>query len=214
MVAVIKGDIISSRSISQPEKWLKPLQSLLNEWGKTPKVWELVWGDFFQVEIADPAEALSRAFRLKALIKTILPEKSDRKSSPIDVRLAIGIGEKTYSGKRISESNGPAFIYSGEKFANLKKEQVTLAIQSPWAEFDAEMNLYLRLAAVFADAWSVSSAELIQVVLQNPALTQTEIGKKLGIKQSGVSGRWNRAKTDELLAIERVYRQKIKSLLP
>ena len=127
--------------------------------------------------------------------------------------MAVGIGTKSYTGERISESNGSAFIYAGEKFDMLKKENVTMGIKSEWQDFDNEINLYLKLAGTFMDSWSVSSAELIEVALKNPTITQGEIGAMLGIKQSAVSGRWNRANVDELLAIEKMYREKIKSLL-
>jgi DNA-directed RNA polymerase specialized sigma subunit len=63
------------------------------------------------------------------------------------------------------------------------------------------------------DKWSLSSAELIMIVLNNPNKTQEEIGKILGIKQSGVSGRWNRANTNEILEVEKIFRKKIKNLL-
>ena len=204
MIAVIKGDIIASRKMNNQEEWLEPLKSLLNEWGETPKQWELVWGDFFQLEIAEPEIALKRALKIKALIK---------KSGIIDVRMSIGIGEKAFDGKRISESNGPAFVNAGDKFEKLKKEKINLAIQSPWPELDKEMNLYLKLAGTIMDSWSVSSAELMEIVLQSPEATQEEIGKKLGIKQNSVSGRWSRAKVDEILEIEEIYRQKIKNAL-
>ncbi|HUI32367.1 MAG: SatD family protein [Dysgonamonadaceae bacterium] len=204
MIAVIKGDIIASRKLSNQEEWLQPLKALLNRWGKTPKQWELVWGDFFQLEISDPEVALKRALQIKSLIK---------KSGAIDVRMSIGIGEKTFSGTRISESNGPAFVNAGDKFEKLKKEKINLAIQSPWSELDKEMNLYLKLAGTIMDSWSVSSAELMEIVLNHPEATQEEIGKKLGIKQNSVSGRWSRAKVDEILEIEEIYRQKIKKSL-
>ena len=205
MIAVIKGDIIASRKLTNQEEWLEPLKSLLNEWGKTPQQWELVWGDFFQLEITEPEIALKKALKIKALIK---------KSGIIDVRMSIGIGEKTFAGKRISESNGPAFVNAGDKFEKLKKEKINLAIQSPWLELDKEMNLYLKLAGTIMDSWSVSSAELMEIVLQSPEATQQEIGKKLGIKQNSVSGRWSRAKVDEILEIEKIYSQKIKNALP
>lgn len=205
MIAVIKGDIIASRTLDDQEKWLQPLKKLLNTWGKTPRQWELVWGDFFQLEIPYPEVALKRALQIKSLIK---------KSATIDVRMSIGIGEKTFSGTRISESNGPAFVNAGDKFEKLKKEKINLAIQSPWAEFDKEMNLYLKLAGTIMDSWSVSSAELMEIVLNHPHATQEEIGKKLGIKQNSVSGRWSRAKVDEILEIEEIYRQKIKKIVP
>lgn len=204
MIAVIKGDIIASRKINNQEEWMQPLKALLNKWGKTPQMWELVWGDFFQIEISNPEEALLKALQIKALIK---------KTGTIDVRMSIGIGEKTFVGKRVSESNGPAFVNAGEKFETLKKDKINLAIQSPWLELDKEINLYLKLAGTIMDSWSVSSAEVVEIVLQSTEATQSEIGKKLGIKQNSVSGRWNRAKVDEIMEVEKVYRQKIKNLL-
>src|SRR5699024_23313 len=157
MIAVLKGDIIASRKLIHQESWLNPLQDLLREWGESPKDWEIVWGDFFQLEIDSPEEALHKALQIKALIKKTQPPEENRQSSIIDVRMAIGIGEKTYSGSRISESNGPAFIYAGEKFDRLKKENITLGIKSPWGDFDRDINLYLRLAGIFMDKWSLSS---------------------------------------------------------
>ena len=204
MIAVIKGDIIASRKLTDQEKWLSPLKKLLTTWGNTPQQWELVWGDFFQVEISNPEEALKKAFEIKALIKKI---------NTIDVRMAIGIGEKTYSGAKISESNGPVFIKAGEKFDSLKKENRTMGIKSPWLDFDDEINLYLKLAGTFMDKWSVSSAELMEIILINPNTTQEAIGKQLGIKQNSVSGRWNRANTEDILAVEKMFRKKIKKLL-
>lgn len=198
MIAVIKGDIIASRKIENPESWMNPLKDLLSTWGESPLVWELVWGDSFQVEIADPLQALAKALSIKSLIKSIKPLATNKTTGTIDVRMAIGIGEKTYTSSRIMESNGPAFVYAGDMFEKLRKEKVNLAIQSPWNAFDDEINLYLRLAAAFMDNWSVSSAELMLVVLQNPNLTQAEIGVILGIKQNSVSGRWNRAKISEV----------------
>lgn len=213
MIAVIKGDIIASRNLVNQEKWLTPIKMLFNTWGNSPKQWELVWGDSFQLEISNPEKALQNALEIKALIKKVEPANANKKSSTIDVRMAIGIGAKTYSSDRISESNGPAFINSGEKFDKLKKERTNLAIKSAWTTFDDEINLYLKLAGIFLDNWSVSSAELAEIVLGNPQITQEEIGERLGIKQNSVSGRWNRAHMDEILQIENVFRQKIKKLM-
>lgn len=213
MIAVIKGDIIASRKLENQALWLKPLKSLLASWGENHKNWELHSGDFFQTEISNPEEALRKVFEIKSLIKKVEPTDKTKKSSTIDVRLAVGIGEKTYSGDSISENNGPAYIYSSEKFDVLKKENVTIGIKTSWKSFDEEMNLYLKLAGTFMDKWTVSSAELVQIVLNNPDITQEEIGKQLGIKQNSVSGRWNRANVNELLEVEKMYRNKIKSLL-
>ena len=127
--------------------------------------------------------------------------------------MAIGIGEKNYSAESISESNGSAFMYSSEKFDLLRKENITLGLKSAWKSIDDEVNLNLKLAGTFMDKWSVSSAELIQIVLNHPNITQEEIGKQIGIKQNSVSGRWNRANVNEILEVEKMYRNKIISLL-
>jgi hypothetical protein len=213
MVAIITGDIIASRKLENQERWLSPLKNLLSTWGESPGDWKLDRGDFFQIEIANVEEALKKAFEIKALIKKVEPLDERKKISTIDVRLAIGIGEKTYSGESISESNGTAFIYSGEKFDVLKKENVTLGIKTPRQDFDEEMNLYLKLAVILMDKWSVSSAELMELVLKNPTMKQDEIGKKLTIQQSAVSRRWNRANVNEILEVNKMFQKKIKTLL-
>jgi len=203
MIAVITGDIIASRKLVNQEKWLFPLKNLFTTWGDSPRDWKLDRGDFFQIEITNVEEVLKKALEIKALIKKVEPIDEHKKISTIDVRLAIGIGEKTYSGESISESNGSAFINSGEKFDVLKKENVTLGIKTPWQAIDEEINLYLKLAGTFMDKWSVSSAELMQIILNNPNITQEEIGKQLGIKQNSVSGRWNRANVNEIMKLEK-----------
>lgn len=213
MVAVILGDIIASRQLDNQEEWLNPLKNLLSSWGERPKDWEILRGDFFQLELSKPEEALLEALKIKALLKQIKPEKTNKTSSNIDVRLAIGIGHKSFSGERISESNGSAFVHAGEKFDLLKKENINLAVKSPWPDFDEEINLYLKLASVFIDKWSVSSAEMINIILRQPQITQEEIGRLIGIKQSGVSRRMQRAHAEELLELERIFRKKLKPLL-
>lgn len=213
MIAIIKGDIIHSRKLSSPEKWIIPLKQLLQTWGNTPEHWELVWGDFFQLEVEDPIEALIRAIKIKSLIKSIPPEQSNKQYGLVDVRIAIGIGSKEYTAPRISESNGQAFIFAGEIFAELEENANSLAIKTPWPDFNNEINLYIKLLTLFMDKWSVSSAELIKTVLDNLGATQTELGQILGIKQNSVSGRWKRANVKEMLEVEEMYKTKLKRIL-
>lgn len=212
MIAVIKGDIIASRKIVQQDKWQVPLKLLLSKWGRSPRNWELVWGDFFQIEISSLESVIRFVFELKSLMKSLDIFPESKTMSPVDVRLAIGIGDKTFSAKRIAESNGSAFIHAGEKFDLLKREGVTMGIQSDWPDFDEEMNLYLKLVGLFMDKWSISSAQIATLAFKKPEATQSEMGKILGVKQSAVSRRWNRAHIDELLAVEKIYQKKIKIL--
>ncbi|PVX50042.1 hypothetical protein C7377_1688 [Balneicella halophila] len=213
MIAVITGDIIASRKLVNQNKWMSPLKELLSTWGESPLDWKLERGDFFQIEVVQPKEVLKKVLEIKALIKKVKPLEEQKTSSSIDVRMAIGIGEKTYTGTSISENNGSAYIHSGEKFDSLKKEDVTIGIKSPWQDFDREMNLYLKLAGLFMDKWTLSSAELVEIVLKNPDATQEVIGEQLNIKQNSVSGRWYRAHIDELLAVEKMFQKKISNFI-
>jgi hypothetical protein len=201
MISIITGDIVNSRKLSS-NVWIDGLKTLLNSFGKSPSEWEIYRGDEFQLEISNPEEALYAALQIKAYFKTL----------KLDARMSIGIGDKTYNAKKISESNGTAFSRSGEVFQTLKKQKVNLVVNTGNAELDYDLNLKLRLASTFMDSWLPQSAELVQVAMQNPTLAQDGIGQKLGINQAAVSRRRKRAQYDLLLETENYFRQKIKNL--
>jgi hypothetical protein len=213
MIAILTGDIVDSRKLDSPEIWILPLKSLLGSWGSSPETWEIYRGDSFQLEISDPQKSLLAALQIKALIKSLENPDPSKRTSPVDVRMAIGIGEKTYEAHRISESNGPAFVRSGELFETLKNEGTKLALTSPWPDFDREINLILKLASIQMDSWSISSGELLTEILRNPDQNQTEMGKKLGIGQNAISKRFKAANASEILDIEAVFRDKLIPLL-
>lgn len=213
MIAILTGDIVDSRKLESPEIWILPLKSLLTSYGSSPKTWEIFRGDSFQLEITNPQKSLLAALQIKALIKSLENPNPSKRTSPVDVRMAIGIGEKTYEAERISESNGPAFVRSGERFETLKNEGTKLALASPWPDFDREINLILKLASIQMDSWSISSGELLVEILKNPDQNQTEMGKKLGIGQNAISKRIKAANASEILDIESVFRDKLIPLL-
>lgn len=201
MTSVITGDIIGSRQ-QKSNHWVDDLKRILNPLGITPKQWEVYRGDEFQIEVKNPEEALLTAILIKAHLRAI---KSD-------ARMSIGFGDKTHSAERISESNGSAFIHSGELFETLKKQKVTLAMRTGNTNFDEKMNLMLQLALTFMDSWLVQSAEFVALAIENPSLSQEELGQKLGINQAAVSRRQKRAQFDLVLNLDRYFRTQIKQL--
>lgn len=201
MVSIITGDIIGSRQL-QPKDWIDGLKKLFNLFGKNPIEWEIYRGDEFQIEIKNPEDALLSSLLIKAYLRTL----------KLDARMSIGFGDKTHKAKKISESNGTAFIYSGELFETLKKQKTTLALKSGNADFDIKLNLMLRLSLTFMDNWLVPAAEFIVIAIQNPTLSQEEIGLKLGINQAAVSRRQKRAQFDLMMDLDRYFRSQIKEL--
>ena len=201
MTAILTADIINSRKLSS-KIWINDLKAFLNTFGQSPNDWEIYRGDEFQLEIKNPEDALLVAFQLKAFFKSI----------KLDLRISIGFGEKTYKSRKITESNGSAFIRSGETFETLKKQKLNLAIRSPDTIFDEELNLMLKLSLSFMDNWLQQSAEFVIVAIQNPTLSQEEIGMLLGINQAAVSRRQKRANYELIKELDLYFRKKIKTL--
>lgn len=201
MTSVITGDIIGSRQ-QKSKDWVEDLKKILTPFGETPRQWEVYRGDEFQIEIKKPEEALLAAILIKAHLRAV----------KLDARMSIGFGDKTHDAEKISESNGEAFIYSGELFETLKKQKVTLAIRTGNTDIDEKMNLMIQLALTFMDSWLVQSAEFVAVAIENPTLSQEELGQKLGINQAAVSRRQKRAQFDLVMNLDRYFRTQIKQL--
>lgn len=202
MTVIVTGDIINSRKVPA-QFWMDDLKKLFQNFGKSPNNWEIYRGDEFQLEIKNPAEALSSVVLIKVFFKSI----------QLDARMSLGFGDKEYEAVKITESNGEAFIRSGELFETLKKQKVNLAVNSGNAEFDEKMNLMLRLSLSFMDNWLQQSAEFLLTAMQNPTLSQEEIGVKLGINQAAVSRRQKRANYDLVKDLDAYYRKQIKKML-
>lgn len=201
MTSIITGDIIGSRQQTS-KHWVEDLKKILSPFGDTPSQWEVYRGDEFQVEIKNPEEALWSAILIKAHLRAL----------KLDARMSIGFGDKTHEAEKISESNGSAFINSGELFGTLKKQKVTLAMRTGDIAFDEKINLMLQLALTFMDNWLAQQAEFVAIAIENPTLSQEELGQKLGINQAAVSRRQKRAQFDLVLHLDRYFRTQIKLL--
>jgi hypothetical protein len=201
MISIITGDIIGSRK-AKSSNWIIGLKDLLNHFGATPNDWELYRGDEFQIEIKELNQTLLVVFQIKAYLKSI----------KLDARMSIGIGEKIFQTDRISESNGSAFVFSGEGFNRLKKDKINLSINSENKDFNTEMNLILRLGLTFMDNWTSQLAQYVLITIQNPGLSQEEIGQKLGINQAAVSRRRKRANFDLMMEVNEIYKIKAKKI--
>lgn len=200
MIAVITGDIVNSREINS-KIWMNLLKNCFLKQGKEPKTWQIYRGDSFQLKVA-AEDALDVVFEIKTVVKTI---------QDLDVRLAVGIGEMDYNAKKITESNGTAFVNSGECFENLKKQ--TLAIQSNSENFDSIFNAILHLVNFTANNWTVKTAEIIKIALENPNVNQMELAEMLNRKnQSTISAALKRGAYDELKTVLNLYKIEVQKL--
>lgn len=197
MIGVIIGDVINSRSKS-PEIWLDKIKVVLKN-NKIPKRrWDIFRGDMFQIEM-DITKVMELAIELKASMK----EDKD-----LDLRMSIGIGEKNYVANNVLESNGEAYILSGEEFELLKKK--TLRIRTPYKEFNKRWNIILGVALLTMDNWAPITAYVFKTALQNQDKTQKKIAKKLKKSPSTISESLSRAGYDEIIAMIKQFNKELK----
>ncbi len=200
MEVVITGDIVNSRSI-RSEKWLATLKEVLADFGRETCDWEIYRGDSFQL-IVEAGRALDAVFYIKSAIK---------ETSPLDVRMALGLGAVTYRASRVLESNGSAFIYSGECFDQLKKN--TLRIKSDFPELDETLNLMFSMADFIMASWKPVTTEIVRHKLKYPDMTQRKLAQLMGRKsQASISEGLKRGGYDEIRSLADYFKIQITKL--
>lgn len=200
MIAVITGDIINSRRVNS-ELWLPRLKEYLSKIIPDTEKWEIYRGDSFQAEV-ELDRALEIALCIKALIKS---------NGKIDARMSIGIGDKDFKGKKVTESYGTAYINSGESLENIKN--TTLTLKSPFPEFNDYFNPILKLVSFIATNWKPVTSDTIFYTLTHRELMQKEVAERLEKDPTTVNKALKRGGYDEIVEIINLYSKKIQQCL-
>jgi len=191
MTAILTADIVASTRLN-PDTWTKPLELYLQQWGASPFVWEIFRGDSFQFEVPEFPSAVWHAIAIKALLK----------EHNVEVRIAIGLGEKSKTETPITRRQGSAFVRSGQLLEQLKPQKLLWAIATGNDEKDKEINLLLKLCGALIDDWLPQSAAYVSAALAYPEWSQQQIGTRLGIAQAAVSRRRKRAHFELIMETE------------
>jgi hypothetical protein len=201
--AVITGDLVKSRKIIDAD--IVPVIESLKETFNTINhklfegkgSFEIYRGDSFQAFVPKPELALLVAIIIRARLRTYEPSFSlsgnSKNTKPIlnaytDARIAIGIGAVSSIATRITESQGEAFIKSGHAFDAMIKDNGCLAINTPWANTNEELEVTCKLADAIIKKWTVSTAEAMYYHLLY-GKNQKELALQFEISQPGVHKR-------------------------
>ena len=121
--AVLTGDLVDSRQLSSLQQ--KSFFSKLNNlWGKFGSAHadavigklEVFRGDGWQGVLSDPSLSVNAALFIRASVKAL------NLAPKMDTRIGVGIGSvDSLNPKRLGESNGKAFQYSGQALDSLAK---------------------------------------------------------------------------------------------
>lgn len=196
MVAVLTADLIDSSHYEQDvlDKVLTALtrefERIAGKYGEQMVRFTIYRGDSFQGVIKCPEEALLIALQIKAAINSIHLKKTSKNktySKIADFKIAIGIGAQELEREAITESNGPAFQFSGRTLDEMKNENRKTRIKSPVSNVDDEFNTSFFLLDTITDKWSTASAEVVYYLLKD--LKEREVAEAINISQSAVNQR-------------------------
>ena len=170
--AVITGDIVSSRQIETRTK--ESLYIAIDDLAKSLKrkwidKYERYRGDGIQFSLNNVGNALKTALLIRCFVLSYLPVSKRKKTSSkgyintqFDIRLAIGIGGVDFiNEKKLSSSDGEAFVLSGLSLDNLKKGNERMIVKSGDDELNGEWETITILLDAIMQKWTQNGAELI-----------------------------------------------------
>ena len=199
---VLTGDVVGSRRLDAAGRTClaEALQGIAERLPPVPPLpaFDRYRGDAFQMLLADPAEALATALRIRATLRTIeLP------SGKLDARLGIGCGPVEFPGRSLAESDGTAFRRSGTALDELSEpDRLSIATDDP--DLDADWNATFRLLDAVVERWTPAQAEAI--VRRLDGRSQTEIAEGLGVTQAAIQQRLKAASWDAVHGLARRWR--------
>ncbi|NPA37456.1 MAG: hypothetical protein GXO47_11475 [Chlorobi bacterium] len=216
MKAVITADIIdySGLDSAKADEVLKVLHGLFGELKSVrSNVFEgfsVRRGDSIQGEVSDARDSLRVALMLKTAINRISFGQGKKRKSPVNVRIAIGVGEVISERDTVGQSFGEAYLFSGRLLDSMKKQKRVIAAKTIDEEVNMELDTEFRLLEVIMNNWKVTSADVLYLTLSGFDEKQTAL--RLGISQSAVNQRKKSAGWNAVNAMLKRYEDLIDKL--
>lgn len=176
-VAVLTGDLIGSRRLSEPQRQqlFHELNQLWHEFAAaqpdsaTGDI-QVFRGDGWQALVANPQHAVNAAIFVRASVKAL------NLVDGIDTRIGVGIGSvDSLNPAHLGDSNGPAFIRSGEALDSLANIGLAWALKHPQANLnDIALGTFPIMDLAIQRWTKAESAAVVGTLL---GLTQDSIAK-------------------------------------
>lgn len=197
---VLSGDIIAYTSLSDDEKITleKQLHNLIYTLKNKFSIFgRLIKGDYIEIVVENPEDALAIVLLIKNYIKSISFIKSDqnnrkRSFKNYGIRIAMGYGELNRYDPKNGIIDGEAIYLSGRKISeestHSKKRIViknTLFFLSNDQKLSEAITVILGLIDVLLNKATSKQSEILYYKLLG--LSEDQISEKLKVKQSNVN---------------------------
>ena len=192
--AVITGDIINFTKLPAERRkaLIEETEELLKTWISRKANAEIFRGDSYQVLFEDGLSALTKSIQLICWFKK---HSDEEQNIYLSTRISIGIGQVSYHGKNVLNSDGEAFHLSGRNFDAMKADQY-LSINTNDEQKNAAIEIILNFVNKYLGNWNKGQAEVIFWQLEGK--NQQEIAKMLSISQPSVNSRLKTAGWKEI----------------
>ena len=189
---VITGDVVGSSKIigESRDELLLSIRKIIDNCKEKDSLlrMEFYRGDSIQIISSHPETMAHLAVLLRSKIKSCSPQRNGL----WDIRLSIGIGEVSYSSKKVATSDGEAFQLSGRNLDSIGKRRLT--VTTIWDEVNEELEISTAFLDALITDWTKSQSEMIWNYFLNPEKTQAEIAQLLETSAQNVSGQLIKAK--------------------
>lgn len=190
---VLTGDIAGFTTITPKKRTglISELKKLITSWVEQPGHAEVFRGDSFQLLLNNTEESLKRAIQIRCWLKSNYAQKN---KTLLDAKIAIGVGDIAYFGKRILDADGEAFHLSGRAFDVMTEPG--LKIITADETLNRQLEIITSLLDVIMNSLTTGQAEVLFMLMENK--TQIEIANELNIAQSAVNNRIKLARWKEV----------------
>ena len=181
-IAIITGDIVDSTKLSLAERdvMVRTLQDIPEILHTITRIsMEIFRGDSFQIQIHDIAASAKAAIAIRAWLRC----QPITGKTPLDARLAIGIGEANYQSNSLSTSDGEAYRLSGRLLNKMQKARLEIA--TPWPKVNEELALATAFVDDIVTSWTPNQSKIMLLLLQT-SKSHIELAQTLDISRQMV----------------------------
>ncbi|EWH03822.1 hypothetical protein [Halomonas sp. BC04] len=189
-IAVLTGDVIDSRKITDRQRLYALLDDILAELAtRHGGRGERFRGDGFQLALPKAAAAMEVAIALRAAL--IEHSEDDQRW---DARIAVAVGPTGWPDDgRLATADSEPFVRSGHDLDGLSEGSAHLSLALLDETDDGSLALLTRYLDDMVASWSRYSAEVVRLSMASET-SQQAMADHLGIKQPSVHKRLRAAR--------------------